>query len=316
MITSEVFDKFIIYKCDDASSFLYANCEDANLFMDGLADYILSESNLLNYANTMTPIAFTPTAAIYKKLYSTLSSFLNSELELLTFDNVTNQVRSILGEEYRFISKDGKTLIQKDKIGKIGEYTFHILLSNYYKVQCIIPKFRCTTDRNMSVFGIDALFFDSVQHKILFGESKVCNNIDNAISLINRSLSEYEEQISEEYKLVLSNDENYNLSKNFLNAFKEHTDVCITFEEFIQAAHINKICVPTFIAHGNSEKDNSIESYLRKMNSGLNKRSFFGLETEYLFISLPIINKAEMMDVIMKKVVSKSDEYRRKRSAV
>ena len=116
----------------------------------------------------------------------------------------------------------------------------------------------------MSVFGIDALFLDPSKHTIFFGESKVSQNIDNAITLINRSLLDYEKQISEEYKLVLSNDESFNLSPEFLAAFKEHTDVCITFEEFIKAAHIEKICVPTFIAHGNSATNNTIEEYLRK----------------------------------------------------
>lgn len=316
MITSENFDKFIVYKSDLANSFLYAHCTDSASFMDGLADYILSEPNLLNYANTMTPIEFVPTARIYRKLYATISSFLNSELELLTFDDVTDEVRDVLGAEYRFIDNNGKTLIQNDKIGKIGEYTFHVLLTNYYKVHCIIPKFRCTTDRNMSVFGIDSLFLDPSQHTIFFGESKVSKNIDNAITLINRSLLDYEKQISEEYKLVLSNDESFNLSPEFLAAFKEHTDVCITFEEFIKAAHIEKICVPTFIAHGNSTTNNTIEEYLRKMNTQIIRRNYFGLETVYLFISLPIIDKEQMMDVIMRKVVKKCNDYRSKHVTV
>lgn len=316
MITSENFDKFIVYKSDLANSFLYAHCTDSASFMDGLADYILSEPNLLNYANTMTPIEFVPTARIYKKLYATISSFLNSELELLTFDDVTDEVRDVLGAEYRFIDNNGKTLIQNDKIGKIGEYTFHVLLTNYYKVHCITPKFRCTTDRNMSVFGIDSLFLDPSQHTIFFGESKVSKNIDNAITLINRSLLDYEKQISEEYKLVLSNDESFNLSPEFLAAFKEHTDVCITFEEFIKAAHIEKICVPTFIAHGNSTTNNTIEEYLRKMNTQIIRRNYFGLETVYLFISLPIIDKEQMMDVIMRKVVKKCNDYSSKHVTV
>ncbi|WP_418667211.1 Hachiman antiphage defense system protein HamA, partial [Allofournierella sp.] len=206
--------------------------------------------------------------------------------------------------------------VQKDKIGKIGEYTFHVLLSNYYKVHCIIPKFKCTTDRNMSVFGIDALFYDPVNCTILFGESKVCKNIDNAIVLINRSLSDYESQISEEYKLVLSNNESFNLSAEFLDVFKAHTDICITFEDFIKAAHINKICVPTFIAHGNSGRNDTVDNYLARMKLGIAKKNYFGLNTEYLFISLPIIDKAKMMDVIMRKVVKKCDAYRAKHSAL
>ena len=67
----EAFKQFTVYKCDVASSFLYAHFDNPDLFMDGLSDYLLSESNLLNYANTLTPIEFTPTPAIYKKLYNT-----------------------------------------------------------------------------------------------------------------------------------------------------------------------------------------------------------------------------------------------------
>ena len=81
-------------------------------------------------------------------------------MDLLTFDDVSNEVRNTLGEEYTFIDKNGETLLQKDKIGKIGEYIFHVLLTQYFHINCIIPKFRCTTDRNMSVFGIDAIFYD------------------------------------------------------------------------------------------------------------------------------------------------------------
>lgn len=51
------------------------------------------------------------------------------------------------------------------------------------------------------VFGIDALFFNPNQRTIYFGESKVCNSIENAITLVNRSFDDYEEQIAEEYKL-------------------------------------------------------------------------------------------------------------------
>lgn len=316
MITLETFDPFTVYKYADANSFLYANCTNGDIFMNGLANYILSEMNLLNYANTMTPIRFSPTPLIYKKLYQTICSFLNNELELLTFDNVSNEVRDILGIEYKFVNKDGQTLVQKDKIGKIGEYIFHVLLSSYYKVHCIIPKFRCTTDRNMSVFGIDALFLDPLSHTILFGESKVCKNIDNAITLINRSLVDYEQQISEEYKLVLSNNDVFNLSKEFLDVFKDHTDICMTFEEFVKSARIEKICVPAFIAHGNSEKDNNIETYLKKMNTNIMRRKYFGLDTEYLFISLPIIDKVKMMDIIMRKAVDKCNGYRAKRVSI
>lgn len=280
--------------------------------MDGLSDYVLSEKNLLNYANTMSPTVFSPTLANYKRLYTTLETFLNAELELLTFDDVSNEIRDTLGDEYTFINKDGETLIQKDKIGKIGEYIFHVLLTQYFKVNCIIPKFRCTTDRNMSVFGIDALFFDPAERIIYFGESKVCKTIDNAITLVNRSFADYESQISEEYKLVLSNNDVFRISQEFQSAFELYTDVCISFEDFVKAASISQIYVPTFIAHGNGANKNTPADFLHKMNTKITQNNFFGLDTKYLFISLPIIDKVKMMDVIMRKVVKKSNEYRSK----
>lgn len=165
----------------------------------------------------------------------------------------------------------------------------------------------------MSVFGIDALFYDSKKNIIFFGESKVCKNIDNAITLINRSLGEYEHQIAEEYRLILSNDENiYNLSSEFTDTYQEYTDICITFQEFIEQANINRICVPIFIAHGKSKENDEIEDYLKKMFRRINTNYFFGIETIYLFISLPIIDKDKAIEEIIKWAVKKSNEYERR----
>lgn len=157
------------------------------------------------------------------------------------------------------------------------------------------------TNRNMSVFGIDALFFDPTQKMIFFGESKVCKTIDNAIKLVNRSFDEYESQISEEYKLVLSNNDVFRLSPEFTSAFEQYTEVCISFEDFVKAAEISQICVPAFIAHGNGASKNTPADFLDKMNRKLKRNTFFGLETKYLFISLPIIDKEKMTDVIRYK---------------
>ena len=114
MIFEEKFGQFTFYIRDVYHDYLYVKYSYKDL----------------NYANTMSPTAFTPTLANYKRLYSTLETFLNAELELLTFDNVSNEIKDTLGDEYTFANKDGETLIQKDKIGKIGEYIFHVLLHN------------------------------------------------------------------------------------------------------------------------------------------------------------------------------------------
>ena len=56
MIQTETFEQFTIYKDGSSDSFVYAHFDKPDLFMNGLADYLLSEYNLLNYANTLTPI--------------------------------------------------------------------------------------------------------------------------------------------------------------------------------------------------------------------------------------------------------------------
>ncbi len=108
---------------------------------------------------------------------------------------------------------------------------------------------------------------------------------------------------------MLSN-ENYNLASVFTDAFSEHTAVCISFEDFVKEAGITKICVPAFVAHGRKSDNDTIENDLRLLNSKITRNSFFGLDTEYLFISLPIIDKFKMMETIMKKVVEKNGEYK------
>ena len=52
------------------------------------------------------------------------------------------------------------------------------------------------------------------------------------------------------------------------------------------------------------------------MNEKLRRSQFFGIETDYIFISLPIIDKAEMMNVLMRKIVKKSGEYQNGNHAV
>lgn len=127
MIFEEKFGQFTVYRRDVSHAFLYVNFSDPDRFMDGLSDYVLSEANLLNYANTMSPTAFTPTLANYKRLYSTLETFLNAELELLTFDNVSNEIKDTLGDEYTFANKDGKHLSKKTKSERLANtyFTFY-----------------------------------------------------------------------------------------------------------------------------------------------------------------------------------------------
>lgn len=314
-IVKRTFENFDVYQYEDNNTFIYADFNDKYRFLDGLTDYILSEDNLLNYAHRISKVTFTPTKKNYIKLYKNIGAFLNSELETLTVDDVTDEIRTILGEEYKLTDNKGKLTVQKDKIGKIGEYIFHILLTNYFQLDCIIPKFRCTTDRNMSVFGIDTLFFNSSKNMIFFGESKVCNSLSNGITLVNRSLLDYENQISEEYRIVLSDTDVFIKSPIFMDIFEEHASISISFDEFIKNAHITDIGIPIFIAHGDC-KGNTAQDFLNSLKNGIQRREFFGLDTKYIAISFPIVNKTDFVKILIRKLVNKSNEYGKEANAI
>ena len=135
--------------------------DDENKFLTELVSYIFDEKNLLLYSELHTGIEFTPGKKEYVKLYKNIQYFLNEELMKIPVVDLDDELERILGEEYECLrDSDSKFLIKQDKIGKIGEYIFHLILTRYFGYKCIIPKFRITTDRNMSAFGIDALFYD------------------------------------------------------------------------------------------------------------------------------------------------------------
>ncbi|HEM5251597.1 TPA: DUF1837 domain-containing protein, partial [Streptococcus suis] len=222
------FEEFKIYKKENKFSFLYADFEDETKFLTGLVSYIFDEKNLLLYSELNTGIEFTPGKKEYVKLYKNIQYFLDEELMKIPIVDLDDELGRILSEEYECLKdSDDKFLIKQDKIGKIGEYIFHLILTRYFGYRCIIPKFRVTTDRNMSAFGIDTLFFDDEKNEILFGEAKFSKKLKNGVSLVNRSLKDYEQNIKEEYLLVLSN-ENFNLNSSFLNKYKEKIEICRT----------------------------------------------------------------------------------------
>lgn len=305
------FDGFDVYKIEEGHSFVYANFNNEDKFIAGLVDYLFSENNLLNHACRIANFTFIAEPKQYAVLYKNISVFLNDELERVELGEVSDDIMDVIKDEYSLITNNGKIKIQSDKIGKIGEYAFHILLTKYFNLSCILPKFRCVTNRNMSVFGIDTLFLDIDNKIIYFGESKFSVKLENGIRLLNKSLQKYENQIKEEYRCVLSND-NFKLSDEYLNIFEKYTQVIISFEELINVASLTKIGIPIFIAHGNTGENDYPEYYIKTMREKIKKYSLFGLNTKYIFISLPVINKRKFVNIAMKKIMEKQNEYKRR----
>lgn len=307
------FDGFDIYTEDEANSFVYADFYDSDVLIDGLTDYIFSDENILNYTNSATKLMIDeedPTC--WTQLYKNISIFLNSEIEEYILGAEPDEVIDILRSESVLVDKGGTLIVQKDKIGKIGEYAFHVLLSNYFGLSCILPKVKNSTNRNMSVFGIDTLFLDSKTKTIFFGESKFSMDIDAGITLANRSLERYEHQIKEEYKIVLSRTDAFPLSSSFVSLFGKETQLCISFDKFIAMAGIKSIGVPVFIAHGKKDITDTPMQYVDKLKKKIVMKTFFGLSTKYILISLPVIDKSEFVRIAMEKVAKKQSEYERK----
>ena len=307
------FEGFDVYQEDEGNSFVYADFNDEDKLIDGLTDYLFDEKTLLNYASKNAKIQLDESDPRYwVVLYKNISAFLNEDLEQYEIEDESGELLNVLLDEFTYINKDGKAIIQKDKIGKVGEYAFHVIMSKYFGLDCIIPKFRCTTDRNMSVYGIDALFLDINNKCIYFGESKFSKTLNNGIVLANKSLSVYESQIREEYRIILSAEEGFSLSPAFNSIFLDSTQKCITFDKFITCAGITDIGIPVFIAHGKDDINEKPEDYINLMKTKIKRNTMFGLKLNYLFISLPVISKEKFVKVAFEKVVKKQHEFESK----
>ncbi|MDB5056395.1 MAG: hypothetical protein JWM44_4445 [Bacilli bacterium] len=299
------FGSFDVHHIKDNHTFFYIDIINITKFYSGLFNFILDENNLLNYAQSTSGIKFTPSKKNFATLYRHLYYYIDSENSEKDLSELDSDLATILQDEFDTETKnDGRTIVRLSKIGRIGEYIFHIFLSQFFNFNCIIPKLKLTTDSNMSVYGIDTLHLAKEERMILFGESKVTKNIENGINLINRSLKHYEKDIRDEFMLVLSNQQLK--SDVFKEIFGDVEELCINFVDFIEKAELEIIGIPIFIAHGD---ETDITKILEKLESNLKRLKFFGLETRYYIISLPIINKNSFVSGITKQIRLRMDKY-------
>lgn len=245
------YEKFIVHQLDDNYSMIHIEIKDNKEFYKSLFDCFFTEDKLIKYAENKFNLKFSPTKMNFTTLYKHLKVYIDDfNKEEYTLNEIEEEVIKILNEEYTIERKDGKLKVRLDKIGKIGEYIFTCILNEYFKFQCILPKVHLQTSYNMSIYGIDTLFYSEDKKMILFGESKITKKLENGVNLINISLKEYENRIKQEYELILSN----RVYKDKLNKFNDKygniVDVAIDIEEFIKMADIKNIGIPIFIAHG------------------------------------------------------------------
>lgn len=290
---------FNVYNLNDNYSFIHVDIEDNRKFMKEFCNYLLDHTNLLRYINNNIEIKFTSTKENMVQLYKRINLFIDDENIIEHTSDA--EIKDILKSEGVFIREDEKKIeVRLSKIGRMGEYIFHLILTDFFKFDCIIPKISLTTDKNQSVFGIDELFLCKDKNMLLFGESKVTKKLEYGITLLKKSLSKYEQEIKEEYLLVLSND-NLKL-KHFEDLFGNAHKVCVNFEDFVKKAGITKIGIPLFIAHG---EDNDPQKILETLKRRIDRANLFGLETHYYVISLPILDKKQFVDYVTDELSKK-----------
>lgn len=306
-ILTHRFDCFDVHTTENDYSFCHIEIQDNQIFYEKLFDYFFSEEKLIRYCEHISGVKFSPNIENFITLYNYLEIYIDDFNLEQDLDEIENLLESVLNENVVLPQKASKhSFARLDKIGKIGEYIFSCLLYDFFKFDCIIPKINVITDHNMNVYGIDTLFYSGLEKLILFGESKFSISIDQGITLIKKSLKEYEKQIKDEYKLILRNRMLKNMLGSFGNTYADSLDISMDFLEFVDYAGIESIGVPMFIAHG-TETDTE---YILDKLSKLRGDKILGLDTKYYAISLPIINKSKLIATFIKKIKEKGISYK------
>lgn len=304
-IIKQNFNDFEVYKSDECSSFVHINISNPSLFYSKMFDYFFDESKLLRYIENKTSISFTPTASNYVALYKKLQIFIDRENDIAYPASLETEILDIVTDEHTLVEENGVKKIRLDKIGKIGEYIFSNILSDYFGFQCVIPKLNILTDYNMSIFGIDTLFYSHESKLLLLGESKVSKSLHNGIALINKSLSSYQSQVDDEFELILSQRWLKDKMGYFSEDFGDKIEISLNMSQFIEKASVKRIGIPIFIAHGGSESIETIFEQLKKIH----KIKLYNIDAEYFTISLPLINKDEFVNAFTMAIAERRALY-------
>lgn len=262
--------------------FLSYNVNDVKQIVDDCVNYFFNEESLFSYFKALEENdTFAPSSENYVSLFRYLEYFVDED---------------VVG-------------VRNDKIGKLGEYFLSVLLLDFLKADCIIPKLIYITDNNMPIYGIDTLFYSSEMDLMMFGESKFTNDINSGISLLNASLSEYDKQFDDEYRLIVNNNAFAKSKNKFIRGFAGPSSSAISFKDFINKANIKTLGVPLFVCHGKEiDKHEIFEAF----NSRLHTRDVIsGMGIKYIVISLPINDKAQFVSLLKEKIIEKKKSYGR-----
>lgn len=305
---SEFFD-YAVYSIGNCHSFVHAQLDNSDNLYRNLSLFFLDENRLIQYVENDRAVRFNQTPTHVAEMYKRLSLFAAKPSSLVVPRELSEGARLAVESEFELMDQGFNNCVaMQPAIGRLGEYFLHVFLSEYFQLDCVVPKIDLTTDPNMSVFGIDSLFFSADKSMIYFGEAKFSKALTSGVSLLRESLSSYEKQIKDEFTLTFSA-RHIKRHPEFERIFGGAINESCTFEEFSQRAGLTSICVPMFVAHGD---EIAVEPILAKL-AGLPCKQLFGLQTEYWGISLPIISKQKLVDAMMMLIQEKmtSLEYAR-----
>lgn len=289
-LIKEKYKDFIVYSDTEKNIFVHIKI-DIDSFYDELISFFFKEEKILGYINNKVNVDFNATPEDFVSLYKTLTDFIDDENLEINLADLKKELSNYIDWE-NYSDKDLLKL-RRDKIGKVGEYILHNVLVDYFKFTCVLPKLVLTTNKNMSVFGIDVIFWDYNERMLLFGESKVSKSLDDGIELINKSLNNYEHQICEEFRTILSRKL---LPTNLPDDIKEYINKALSFKKFIEISKTTKIGIPIFIMSGNDIDVNQIFKKLDRVK----KQKILDLDVKYYIINIPIIDK----NVFQTKIIS------------
>ncbi|AJM72062.1 Hachiman antiphage defense system protein HamA [Mycoplasma yeatsii] len=292
------FQDFEVHIVEDRYCFLHINFNDEKKFLLDFASYIFDEDNLYIYSKNFIEVDWIPDDNTYEILYNNIKFFLDEEL--IDIDN-TKKI-------------DENKIPRNDKIGKLGEYILHITLMKYFKYSCVIPKFTNITSHNKSANGSDTLFFDAIKNEIVFGESKLTNDINSGIRKANKSLNNYPKLVKNEYKYFIKRivaDYSMNLNRIFLSNFGKNINEFDEIKDFLE--HTNtKLVIPVSIVHGNGKKT-SAEEFINELNKIKRKSINKSIDAKFLLLSFPIIDKNKFLKIAFEVAVQKYEEYKNKK---
>ena len=307
-IEVEKYKEFDVYHLEDNYSFFHIKINNEDAFYEQVSQFFLDKKNLIRYIENAKDIEIEDDIEIIESMYDLLYLFIDEENDEIDISDLEETIKNIMKEEAEEVREEKtKTLIRLNKVGRFGEFIMSTILKDFFHFDCIVPKLKLTTDRNMSVYGIDTVYMNTETKLLLFGESKISKNLENAIKLINKSLKEYEKNIEDEYMLIFKSNCIKKL-KEFETYYSEQKSngICLKFKDFITTANITKIGIPIFMAHGTEKESKEI---IDKLKKSIKRDKIFDLEVEYYLISLPIIDKSKFTLAFTKIVKEKKEKY-------